>query len=312
VKGYIIYSPRVFIDVLISTIPETEKETLFPELKDVVKKEEYLSPKWDVILANIIESLMYYIDVPAKILEKWGTSVVPSGHIYSALGKEVKVKEFLGKKNVMIQEAVVSFPFNVYRNENGKWIDVFRGEGHIVIEILYGEDFEKAKADEDILFIKSAYFDAELVSSPLPEKKTRKYICDLESFVEPSQLLYGIIYDFGIYPIAFEVRFKGLSPLGIVLIHTDIGTLAWKVNTEYIEERDIEEWMEMYGLREVPSHIEDSLYSVVAVLDIINRSDITREKIVEKHRIDEETLEEIRKKYNDFTALVFTLPYFKA
>jgi len=103
--------------------------------------------------------------------------------------------------------------------------------------------------------------------------------------------------DFNFKPKKIEVRFKGATPLGVAILHTDKGTYAIRFNSEYISEEDIKE--QFY--KEPPGNISDSfpggILSVFQMLESVSG----KKQLDEYYKVNKNELRRLRKEFNDYT-----------
>jgi len=96
-----------------------------------------------------------------------------------------------------------------------------------------------------------------------------------------------------------ECRFQGLSPSFVAIVHTKDGRMyAIGGNSEFLGEEEYEDIgfnSDKYG------KIMDSMACPYAVYMFL-ASDITREELKKHHEIDREEYEELKRRYNDYTA----------
>jgi hypothetical protein len=96
-----------------------------------------------------------------------------------------------------------------------------------------------------------------------------------------------------------ECRFYGATPEFVAIIHSNRGrTFAIEDNSEYLSE---DEYEEMGFDPDKYPKISDSIGCVYSPY-ILAISDIRKEEFLKDHQVSKSELEEIRKRFNDYTA----------
>lgn len=187
-------------------------------------------------------------------------------------------------------------------------------EGYVIIRFTLRREWRRARMDEVVGRVRDFKCDLDVMITRLPSERPRKYLGYLDDIVWNSLDLVSGVLDYDLFPIAIEVRFRGRTPEGIVIIHTDEGPLGINVNTELIGEEDVREWRGKYGWDERFARVHamtDSTLAAVGALDYLNKSDLSKRELMEEHLIETiAELEGLRRAYDDFTLLLFTyLPF---
>jgi hypothetical protein len=94
-------------------------------------------------------------------------------------------------------------------------------------------------------------------------------------------------------PKKIEVRFYRATPVGVAILHTTKGAYAFTFNSDYISERDIEE----YFHKKIPEHISDSLPA--GAITVYNM--IVSDADLNEFKVSKLQLRRLREQYNDYT-----------